>query len=156
FSLLNSYLRPSLCSSLVHSVPEVPEARLTRPSGRSTPSHPREADDCGFVAATPAQRLAQVWVLTREISPCAGIKNPDQRMRRREVAVLLRRGGSDLRPGAAYALARPATRLADHAPAANYRPSSCSGERAARGTRSRSRTGCSGSPRSMLSANTPR
>jgi hypothetical protein len=52
----------------------------------------READDGGYMPGTPAERLGEVWELTREVwSLCDGV-DPDEALRR-DVAVFVRRGG---------------------------------------------------------------
>jgi len=54
---------------------------------RSFPSH-KEADDGGFVAGSPAERVGLVWELTREAWLFSGIADPDQPLQRdREVLI---------------------------------------------------------------------
>jgi len=64
---------------------------LERRTGRLFRSH-QEADDGGFMPGTPAERLAQVWELTRDawlfLDPTF---DAEQRLQR-DIAVLVRRG----------------------------------------------------------------
>lgn len=50
-----------------------------------------ESDDGGFMPGTPAERLAQVWELTREAWFFADPTGAEQRLQR-DVAVLIRGG----------------------------------------------------------------
>lgn len=52
----------------------------------------KEADDGGFMPGTPAERLSQVWELTREVWSFMDPARVEQRLQR-DVAVLKRRGG---------------------------------------------------------------
>jgi hypothetical protein len=50
-----------------------------------------EADDGGFMPGTPAERLSQVWELTREVWQFFEPDSAEQRLQR-HAAVLVRRG----------------------------------------------------------------
>ena len=50
-----------------------------------------DSDDGGFMPGTPAERLAQVWELTREVWFFADPSGVEQRLQR-DVAVLIRGG----------------------------------------------------------------
>jgi hypothetical protein len=50
-----------------------------------------ESDDGGYMPGTPAERLAQVWELTREVWSFWDPSSAEQRLQR-NVAVLFRRG----------------------------------------------------------------
>jgi hypothetical protein len=50
-----------------------------------------EADDGGYMPGTPAERLGEVWELTKEVWSFAEGKDAEQRLQR-DVAVLVRRG----------------------------------------------------------------
>jgi hypothetical protein len=63
---------------------------LDRQHVRLFQSH-SEADDGGFMPGTPAERLAEVWELTREAWLFLEPTDAEQRLQR-DVAVLVRRG----------------------------------------------------------------
>lgn len=51
-----------------------------------------ESEDGGFMPGTPAERLSQVWELTREVWFFLDPSGAEQRLQR-DAAVLVRRGG---------------------------------------------------------------
>jgi len=64
---------------------------LDRQNERLFRSH-AAADDGGYMPGTPAERLAEVWELTREVWSFAEGTDAEQRLQR-DVEVLIRRGG---------------------------------------------------------------
>jgi hypothetical protein len=48
-----------------------------------------EADDGGYMPGTPAERVSQVWELTREVWSFCGDADAEQRLQR-DAAVLIR------------------------------------------------------------------
>ena len=49
----------------------------------------QQADDGGYMEGTPAERLSEVWELTREVWSLVPGEDPDQPMRR-DLVVLIR------------------------------------------------------------------
>ena len=64
---------------------------LDRQHVRLFRSH-EESDDGGYMEGTPAERLSQVWELTKEVWSFVPGQDAEQRLQR-HVAVLIRRGG---------------------------------------------------------------